>query len=108
VLTSSNFHLQMSESSETDSSNHGCDSDGELTEPSTYGSEVQESPGQQDCRKRPRQIPIQGNSWVLITQMTADSDWLTAGSKGDVENEERTAKKCPPAESIWFPVSNFI
>ena len=82
----------MSESSEIDSSNHGCDSGGELSEPSTYGSEVQESPAQQDCRKRPRQIPIQGNSWVLIAQMTADSDWLTAGSEDDVENEERTAK----------------
>jgi hypothetical protein len=82
----------MSESSEIDSSNHpGCDSDGELSEPSTYGSEVHESPAQQDCRKRPRQ-QILGNSWVLRAQITADSDWLTAGSEGDVENEERTAK----------------
>jgi hypothetical protein len=91
----------MSESSEIDSSNHGCDSDGELSEPSTYGSEVQESPAQQDCRKRSRQIPIQGNSWVLIAQMTADSDWLTAGSEGDVENEERTAKINAHLQSLF-------
>ena len=82
----------MSESSEIDSSNHGCDSGGELSEPSTYGSEVHESPGQQDCRKRQRQIPIQGTSWVLCAQITANSDWLTADSEGDVENEEKTAK----------------
>jgi hypothetical protein len=91
----------MSESSEIDSSNHGCDSGGELSEPSTYGSEVQESPAQQDCRKRPRQIPIQGNSWVLIAQMTADSDWLTAGSEDDVENEERTAKINAHLQSLF-------
>ena len=86
----------MSEPSELDSSNHpGCDSDCELSEPSTYGSEVQ------DCRKRPRQKPIQGNSWVLIAQMTADSDWLTAGSEGDVENEEKTAKINAHLQSLF-------
>ena len=81
----------MSDCSENDSSSHlGYDSDGELSVPSTCGSEVRESPGQLDCRKRPRQIL--GTSWVLRAQITADSDWLTAGSEGDVENEEKTAK----------------
>ena len=51
---------------------------------------MRESPAQLDCRKRPRQIL--GTSWVLRAQITADSDWLTAGSEDDVENEERTAK----------------
>ena len=90
----------MSESSKIDSSNHGCDSDGELSEPSTYGSEVQESPAQhesQDCKKRPRQQQIQGTSWALCAQITVDelhagSAWLMADSEGDVQNEERTAK----------------
>ncbi len=105
----------MSESTEIDLSNHpGCDSDGEFSVPSSYGSEVQES--QQDCRKRPRQLQIQGNSWVLRAQITvdqlhADSDWLTVGSEGDVENEEKTAKinahGSPPAESILVPSFKF-
>ena len=80
------FHLQMSASSESDSSNrHGCDSesisDGELSVASSYGSEVQ------DCRKRPRQPQIIGNSWVLHGQITmdqlhADSDPMAAGPEG--------------------------
>ena len=91
----------MSESSENDSSSQpGCDSDGEFSVPSSYGSEVQKSPAQhesQDCKKRPRQQQIQGNSWALCAQITVDelhagSDWLMAGSEGDVENEEKTAK----------------
>ena len=95
----------MSESSENDSSNHaGCDSEEELSVPSSYGSEVQ------DCRKRPRQLEpqlqIQGNSWVLRAQITvaqlhADSDWMTAGSEGDVENKERGAKINTHLQSLF-------
>ena len=87
------LHLQMSISSEIDSTNRtGCDSDGELVSvASSYGSEVQ------DCRKRPRKPQIQGNSWVLRGQITmdqlhADSDLMAAGQEGDVENEERITK----------------
>jgi hypothetical protein len=91
----------MSDCSENDSSSHlGYDSEGELSVPSTYGSEVLESPAQQDCRKRPRQ-QIQGASWVLRAQITADSDWLTAGSEGDVENEEKTAKINAHLQSLF-------
>ena len=87
----------MSDCSENDSSSHlGYDSDGELSVPSTYGSE----PAQQDGRKRPRQ-QIQGASWVLRAQITADSDLLTAGSEGDVENEERTAKINAHLQSLF-------
>ncbi len=95
----------MSEISENDSSSHlGCDSDGEFSVPSSYGSEVQKSPAHraqhelQDCKKRPRQQQIQGTSWALCAQITVDelhagSAWLmAAGSEGDVENKERTAK----------------
>ena len=86
------FHLQMSASSESDSSNrHGCDSDGELSVASSYGSEVQ------DCRKRPRQPQILGRSWVLhgqiaMDQLHADSDSMAAGPEGDFENEDRITK----------------
>ena len=86
------FHLQMSDSSESDPSNRpGCESDGEFSVASSYGSEVQ------DCRKRPRQPQIQGNSWVLRGQITmdqlyADSDSMAAGPEGDVENEDIITK----------------
>jgi hypothetical protein len=86
------FHLQMSASSESDSSNrHGCDSDGELSVASSYGSAVQ------DCRKRPRHPQIIANSWVLLGQITmdqlhADSDSMAAGPEGDAENEDRITK----------------
>ena len=86
------FRLQMSVSSESDSSNtHGCDSDGELSVASSYGSEVQ------DCRKRPRQPQIIGSAWVLRGQITmdrlhADSDSMAAGPEGDAENEDRISK----------------
>jgi hypothetical protein len=54
------FNLQMSASSESDSSKrHGCDSDGELSVASSYGSEVQ------DCRKRPRHPQIIANLCLL-------------------------------------------
>jgi hypothetical protein len=82
----------MSASSESDSSNrHGCDSDGELSVASSYGSEVQ------DCRKRPRHPQIIANSWVLLGQITmdqlhADSDSMAAGPEGDAENEDRITK----------------
>jgi hypothetical protein len=82
----------MSASSESDSSNrHGCDSDGELSVASSYGSKVP------DCRKRQRSPQIQGNSWVLHGQITmdqlhADSDSIAAGPEGDVENEDRITK----------------
>ncbi len=29
---------------------------------------------------------------ITVDQLHADSDWLMAGSEGEVENEERTAK----------------
>jgi hypothetical protein len=86
------FHLQMSASSESDASKrHGCDSDGELSVASSYGSEVQ------DCRKRQRQPQIIGSSWVLLGQITmdqqlADSDSMAAGPEGEVENEDRITK----------------
>jgi hypothetical protein len=82
----------MSASSESDSSNrHGCDSDGEFSVASSYGSEVQ------DCRKRPRQPQIIGSAWVLRGQITMDqlhanSDSMTAGPEGDVENDDRITK----------------
>jgi hypothetical protein len=100
------FHLQMSASSESDSSNrHGCDSDGELSVASSYGSEVQ------DCRKRPRQPHIIGNSWVLHGQITMDqlhaySDSMAAGPEGGVENEDRITKI--NTHSIWCPVLNIV
>ena len=91
-MIKSNFPLQMSGSSRNDSSDRpGCDSDGELSVASLHGSEVQ------DCRKRPRQAQIQGNSWVLraqiiMDQLHADSDSMAAGPEGDVENEDRVTK----------------
>ncbi len=89
MIIKSIFPLQMSGSSENDSSDRpDCDSDGELSVASLYGSEVQ------DCRKRPHQAQIQGNSWVLraqiiMDQLHADSDSMAAGPEGDVENEDR-------------------
>ncbi len=117
-MIKSNIQLQMSVCSDNDSSSHlGCDSDGELTVPSTYGSEVHDSTAEesvpsshgsevQDCRKHPRQLQIQGSSWALVAQITvdqlhADSDWLTAGSEGEVENEERTAKINAHLQSLF-------
>ena len=91
-MIKSNFPLQISGSSENDSSDRpGCDSDGELSVASLHGSEVQ------DCRKRPRQAQIQGNSWVLraqiiMDQLHADSDSMAAGPEGDAENEDRITK----------------
>ncbi len=49
---------------------------------------------------RPRQ-QILGAPWVLRAQLIADSDWLTAGSEGDVENEERTAKIKTHLQSLF-------
>jgi hypothetical protein len=86
------FNLQMSDSSESDSSNRpDCDLDGEVSVASSYGSEVQA------CRKRPRQPQIQGNSWVLrsqiiIDQLHTNSDWMVAGPEGEIENEDRITK----------------
>ena len=86
------FNLQMSASSESDSSNrHGCDSDGEFSVASSYGSEVQ------DCRKRPRHTQIIGHAWIFRGQITmdqlhADSDSMAAGPAGDVENEDKITK----------------
>ncbi len=86
------FHLQMSASSKSDSSNrHGCDSDGELSVASSSGSEVQ------GCRKRQRQPQIQGSSWVLcgqiiMDQLHANSVSMVVGPEGDVENEDRITK----------------
>ncbi len=86
------LHLQMSASSESDSSNRpGCDSDGEFSVASSYGSEVQ------DCRKRKHQPQIQGSAWVLRFQITmdqlrSDSDSMAAGLEGNVENEDRITK----------------
>ena len=82
----------MSASSESDSSNRSrCDSDGEFSVTSSYGSEVQ------DCRKRLRSKQIQAHAWVLraqiiMDQLHADSDSMAAGPEGDVENEDRVAK----------------
>ena len=79
----------MSNSSESDSTNSpGCDSDGEDSVASSYGSEVP------DCRKRQRPPQIQGHAWVLRGQITmdqlhADSDSIAAGPEGNVENEDR-------------------
>jgi hypothetical protein len=102
----------MSGCSENYSSNHpgcqSCDSDGEFSVPSSYGSEVQ------DCRKRLRQLQIQGSSLVLRAQITVDqlhanSDWLTAGSEGNVENERKTAKINAHLQSLFGAlVQNFI
>ena len=92
----------MSETSENDSSSHlGCDSDGEFSVSSSYGSEVQKSPAQhesQDCKKRPRQQQIQGTAWALCAQITVDelhagSAWLMAGSEGDVEMKKKELLK---------------
>ncbi len=46
------------------------------------------------------------NSWALVAQITvdqlhADLDWLMAGSEGDVENEERTAKINAHLQSLF-------
>ena len=82
----------MSNSSESDSTNRpGCDSDGEDSVASSYGSEVP------DCRKRQRSPQIQGHAWVLRGQITmdqlhADSDSMAAGPEGNVENEDRITK----------------
>ncbi len=89
-MTKSIFHLQMSASSESDPSNHpGCDSDGEFSVASSYGSEVL------DCRKRKHQIQIQGGAWVLRCQITmdqlhsySDSESMAAGLERDVEHED--------------------
>ena len=93
-MINSIFQLQMSDSSKNDSSNRpGCNSDGEFSMPSSYGSKVQ------DCRKRLPQplAQIQGNSWVLHAQITidqlhTDSDGMAAGLQRDVENEDRINK----------------
>ncbi len=85
-------HLQMSASSESDSSNCPCcDSDGEFSVASSYGTEVQ------DCRKRLRQTQIIGSAWVLhaqiiMDQLHADSDSMAAGQEVNVENEDRITK----------------
>jgi hypothetical protein len=82
----------MSASSESDSSNlPGCDSDGEFSVASSYGSEVQ------DCRKSKHQPQIQGGAWVLRCQITmnqlhSNSDSMAAGLQGDAENEDRITK----------------
>jgi hypothetical protein len=82
----------MSASSGSDSSNcPRCDSDGEFSVASSYGSEVQ------DCRKRKHQPQIQGSAWVLHAQISmdklyADSDSMAAGPEGDVESEDRITK----------------
>ena len=101
----------MSASSETDSSNlPGCDSAGEFSVASSYGTEVQ------DCRKRLRQTQIVGRAWVLhaqiiMDQLHADSDSMAAGPEGDVENEDRVTKVSTrlarPAGSIWCPVLKY-
>jgi hypothetical protein len=86
------FNLQRSDSSESDSSNRpDCDSDGEVSVVSLYGSKVQ------DCRKRQRQPQIQGNSRVLRGQITIDqlhtnSDWMVAGPEGKIGNEDRITR----------------
>ena len=54
-----------------------------------------------------QKAPAPANSWVLHTQITADSDWLTAGSEGDVENEERTAKINVHLQSLLVPSFKF-
>ncbi len=82
----------MSASSKNDSSNRpGCDSDGEFSVASSYGSEVQ------DCRKRKHQPQIQTSAWVLCCQITMDqlhsnSGSMAAGLEGNVENEDRITK----------------
>jgi hypothetical protein len=79
----------MSALSESDSSNRpGCDSDGEFSVASSYGTEVQ------DCRKRLSQTQIIGSAWVLhahiiMDQLHAYSDSMAAGPEGDVENDDR-------------------
>jgi hypothetical protein len=86
------FHHQMSASSESDSSNRpGCDSAGEFTVASSYGSEVL------DYRKRKHQPQIQEGAWVLCCRITMDqlhsySDSMAAGLAGAVENEDRINK----------------
>ncbi len=78
------FHLQMSASSESDSSNRpGCDSDGEFS-----------VAGLQKVQHQPQ---IQGGAWVLrclitMDQLHSDSDSMAAGLEGDVENEDRITK----------------
>ena len=85
-------HLQMSASSKSDSSNRSrCDSDGEFSVASSYGSEVQ------DCRKRKHQPQIQGGAWIFRCQITmdqlhSDSDSMAAGLEGNVQNEDRITK----------------
>ena len=86
------FHLEMSASSESDSSNRpGCDSDGAFSVASSYGTKVQ------DCRKRLRQAQIIGSAWVLhaqsiMDQLHADSDSMAADPEGDVDNEDKITK----------------
>jgi hypothetical protein len=59
------FQLQMSDSSESDSSDSpGCEWNCDFSVASSYGSEVQ------DCRTRKYQPQIQGNAWVLRCQIT--------------------------------------
>ena len=79
----------MSDFSESDSTNHaGCDSDGEDSVASSYGSEGQ------DSRKRPRPPQIQGYAWILSCYITVDddSDWTAAGPEGNDENEDKVTK----------------
>ncbi len=92
------FHLQMSASSESDSSNRPrCDLNGEfsVSVASSYGSDSEV----QDYRKRKDQPQIIGSAWVLHAQIImdqhelhADSDSMAAGQEGDVENEDRIRK----------------
>jgi hypothetical protein len=59
------FQLQMSDSSESDSSNSpGCEWACEFSVASLYGSKVQ------DCRTHKHQQQIQENAWVLRCQIT--------------------------------------
>ena len=75
------------DSSDSDSSNRpGCVEDGDFSVASSDGSKVKA------CRKRLRQPQIQGNSWVLRANITidalhTDSDWVAAGTAGDLEND---------------------
>ena len=66
----------------------------------------QRSMSRRTAKKRPRQQQIQGTAWALCAQITVDelhagSDWLMAGSEGDVENEERTAKINAHLQSLF-------
>ena len=77
AVTNSIFHLQMSETSENDSSSHlGCDSDGEFSVSSSYGSEVQKSPAQhesQDCKNaRAKRHPAGKEGLAAATEYASD------------------------------------